>query len=423
VTPTPRAALALAVVSLSLLVLPVPVAVLAAVALAAAVGVDAWSVRRPPEVVRRVPGQLARGVPAELRIEPEPAARVRVRQPLPADVALEPAAVADGALEARLVAARRGKHVLPPLVVRRTGPLGLAAWTHSVGAAVEVAVYPDLPAARRLAAAVRSGRFRDEGLRRRGPLGLGTEFESVREYSPDDDVRQVNWLATARLDRPMSNQYRVERDRDVVCVVDCGRLMAAPFGAGSVAGGGGDRTRLDAALDAAVAVAAVADVLGDRCGAVAFAGDVLRSLPPRRAGARGVVAALYDLEPVSVDSDYDLAFARVRGVKRAFVLVLTDLLEESAARPLVAALPVIARRHAVAVAGAADPDLDALVRASPRSTTDVYRAAVALEVLAARARVAAQLRRAGADVLEAPPPTLAAACVRAYLRAKWTARF
>jgi uncharacterized protein (DUF58 family) len=435
VTPTPRAAFALAVVSLSLLVLPVPVAVLAAVAVAAAVGVDAWSVRRPPEVVRRVPAQLARGVPAELRIEPEPAARVRVRQPLPADLALEPGAVADGPLEALLVAARRGRHVLPPVAARRTGPLGLAAWTHSVGAPAEVAVYPDLPAARRLAAAVRSGRFRDEGLRRRGPLGLGTEFESVRDYSPDDDVRQVNWLATARLDRPMSNQYRVERDRDVVCVVDCGRLMAAPFGAGSVAGeaadarpqdaaaGGGGRTRLDAALDAAVAVAAVADVLGDRCGAVAFAGGVLRSLPPRRAGARDVVAALYDLEPLSVDSDYDLAFAHLRGVKRAFVLVLTDLLEESAARPLVEALPVIARRHAVAVAGAADPDLDAVVRESPRSTTDVYRAAVALEVLAARARVAAQLRRAGADVLEAPPPTLAAACIRAYLRAKWTARF
>jgi uncharacterized protein (DUF58 family) len=413
-TPTPRAALGLAVVSLSLLVVPVPVAVLAAVALAAAVAVDAWSVRRPPTVARQAPDQLARGVPSEFRLEPESTVRVRVRQPLSPDLRLEPASEANGALEARIVARRRGRHVLPAVVARRTGPLGLAAWTHGVGETAEVAVYPDLPAARRLAASVRTARFRDEGLRRRGPLGLGTEFESVRDYLPDDDVRQVNWRATARLGRPMSNQYRVERDRDVVCVVDCGRLMAAPFA---------DRTRLDAVLDAAVAVAAVADVLGDRCGAVAFAGDVLRSLPPRRAGARDVVAALFDLEPLSVDSDYELAFAHVRGAKRAFVLVLTDLLEESAARPLVEAVPVLARRHAVAVAGAADVDLDALVRESPSTTKDVYRAAVALDVLAARARVAAQLRRAGADVVEAPPSGLAAACVRSYLRAKWTARF
>src|SRR4029079_2320303 len=104
-----------------------------------------------------------------------------------------------------------------------------------------------------------------------GPLGLGTEFESIRDYVPDDDFRQVNWRATARLGRPMSNQYRIERDRDVVCVVDCGRLMAAPFA---------DRTRLDAALDAAVAVAAVADVVGHPCGTNAFVGEALRFPAP-----------------------------------------------------------------------------------------------------------------------------------------------
>lgn len=411
-TPTPRAAAAVAFVALSLLVLPVPVAVLLALALAAATAVDAWWVRRPPSVVREVPLQLARGVPAVLLLEPRDTARVRVRQPIPPDLELVPAE-AKGSLEGRLVACRRGLHVLPAPVARSTGPLGLAAWTHRAGEPAEIRVYPDLPNARRLASSVRAGTFRDEGLRRRGPLGLGTEFESVRDYSPDDDIRQVNWRATARLGRPMSNQYRVERDRDVICVVDCGRLMAAPFA---------DRTRLDAALDAAVAVAAVADVLGDRCGTIAFAGEILRRLPPSRAGARDLVTALYDLEPVSVDSDYELALSRIRGVKRAFVLVLTDLLEEAAAQPLVEALPVVARRHAVAVAGAADLDLDAAVRSMPRGPGDVYRAAVALDVLAARARAAARLRRAGATVVEAPPATLAAACIRAYLRAKWTAR-
>ncbi len=411
-TPTPRAAAALAIVALSLLVLPVPAAVLLAVGLVGAVGVDAWLVRKPPLVDRRVPARLARGVPATLQLDAADPARLRVRQPVPADLELLPAE-GERELTGRLLARRRGRHVLPKPVARRTGPLGLAAWTHEVGEEAEVLVYPDLPAARRIASAVRTGRFRDEGLRRRGPLGLGTEFESVRDYSPDDDIRQVNWRATARVGRPMSNQYRVERDRDVVCVADCGRLMAAPFA---------DRTRLDAALDAVVAVAAVADVLGDRCGVVAFAGEILRSLPPRRAGARDVVTTVFDLEPRPEDSDYELAFARIRGVKRAFVLVLTDLLEEAAAQPLVEALPVVARRHAVAVAGAADPDLDASIRRLPRAPGDVYRAAVALDVLAARSRASARLRRAGATVVEAPPTALAAACVRAYLRAKWTAR-
>jgi uncharacterized protein (DUF58 family) len=414
-TPTPRAAAVLAAVALAAIVVPVPVALLVALALVTATAVDAWWAHRPPAVERALPSTLARGVPSPFELRARAGSgRIRLRQPLPPDLELEPVAEAEAAVEGSIVALRRGRHPVPRAAARRFGPLGLAAWTHAVAEPAEIVVYPDLPAARRLAAAVRSGRFRDEGLRRRGPLGLGTEFESVRDYSPDDDIRQVNWRATARLGRPMSNQYRVERDRDVVCVVDCGRLMAAPFA---------DRTRLDAALDAAVAVAAVADVLGDRCGAIAFAGDVLRALPPRRAGARDVVEALYDIEPEPVDASYELAFQHVRGSKRAFVLVLTDLLEESAARPLVEALPVVAARHAVTVAGSADAELEADVQTSPAAAIDVYRAAVALDVLDARARVVAHMRRAGADVVEARPDALAAACVRAYLRAKWAARF
>jgi uncharacterized protein (DUF58 family) len=293
------------------------------------------------------------------------------------------------------------------------GPLGLAAWYRRGGEPAEVLVYPDLPAAWRLVLAVRQGRFRDPGRLTRGPLGLGTDFESIRDYLPDDDIRQVNWRATARLGRPMSNQYRVEQDRDVVCMLDAGRLMAAPLG---------DRTRLDATVDAATAVALVADEVGDRAGVIAFDDRVCRRLPPARGGGDAVVRAVFDVEPTMVDSDYELAFRAVGSGKRAFVLVLTDLLEEAAAQPLLDAMPVLARRHAVAVAGVTDPDLEQMVHAPPKSPADVYTAAVALDVLDARARVAAQLRRAGADVVEARPDLLPNACVGAYLRAKARAR-
>jgi uncharacterized protein (DUF58 family) len=414
VSPTPRAALALGVVALAALLLPLWIAVLAAVALGAATVVDALFARRTPAVSRRAAPVLARGVPSTLELEvrdPVPG-QIRLRQPAPPDVQLDPPE-AEGRLAARLVARRRGRHVLPAPAARLEGPLGLGCWYHRPGTAAELLVYPDLPAARRLAIAVRRGRFREEGRRSRGPLGLGTDFESIREYLPDDDVRQVNWRATARLGRPMSNQYRVEQDRDVICVVDCGRLMAAPLG---------DRTRLDAALDAVAAVAAVADEVGDRCGAVAFDDQVLRHLTPRRRGAQAVVRALFDLEPTSVESDYELAFRTLRNLKRAFAIVFTDLLEESAARPLVEAVPLLARRHALAVASAADTDLREIVRKQPDTALDVYTAAATLDVLDARSRVATQLRAAGADVIEAPPSGLAAACVAAYLRAKARAR-
>jgi uncharacterized protein (DUF58 family) len=385
-----------------------------AVAVAGAFVVDAIVSRPRPVVHRRLPGVLARGVPAELALDAEPvgAGALRLRQPLVPDVAVEPPE-ADGRLEASIRARRRGRHTLPGQATRMRGPLGLAAWYRRGGEAAEVLVYPDLPAAWRLVLAVRQGRFRDPGRLTRGPLGLGTDFESIRDYLPDDDFRQVNWRATARLGRPMSNQYRVEQDRDVVCLLDVGRLMAAPLG---------DRTRLDATVDAATAVALVADEVGDRAGVIAFDDRVRRRLSPARGGGDAVVRAVFDLEPSAVDSDYELAFRTVGSGKRAFVLVLTDLLEETAAQPLVDAMPVLARRHAVVVAGVADPDLESMVRTPPGAPADVYAAAVALDVLDARARVAAQLRRGGADVVEASPELLPAACVGAYLRAKARAR-
>ncbi len=415
-SPTPRAAAVLAAIGLLAIALGPAVAALLVAALAGAVLADALAARRPPRATRRVSPIVARGVPATLAVDvPDDGRRLRVRQARPSAIEVTPQE-SDGGLDATIVARRRGSFALPAAAVRVAGPLRLATWDHRAGGDAQLLVYPDLPSARRLALAVRTGRFRESGRQSRGPLGLGTEFESIRDYLPDDDVRQVNWPATARMGRPMSNQYRIEQDRDVICVLDCGRLMAAPCSGGA--------TRLDIAVDAATAVGLVADELGDRCGTVAFDSAIQRRLAPRRRGGEALVRAVFDLEPAPVDSDYELAFRTVASTKRALVIVFTDLVEEIAARSLVQAVPVLARRHEVVIAGVVDPDLDAMLAPS-RSRgheLDVYRAAAALDVLAARERAAARVRGAGAQVLETAPATLARACVAAYLSAKARAR-
>lgn len=409
-SPTARGALLLAAVAMSALVLPLFVVAALGVAAVAAAVVDALYARRTPVVTREVPVSLSRGYPAHLRVTSEapPASSVDLRQATPPDIEVEPAE-GRGAIEADIVARRRGHHELPGVAARSTGPLGLGAWYHAPGDTASLRVLPDMPAAHRMVEAVRRSRFADTGRRMRGPLGLGTDFEAIRDYLPDDDIRQVNWRATARLGRPMSNQYRVEQDRDILCVVDSGRLMAAPFG---------DRTRLDAAIDAVAAVASVADELDDRCGLIAFDSKILRHVRAGRRNARAVIEAVYDVEPSANDSDYELAFRSVGGGKRSLVIVFTDLIEEAAARPLLDAVPVLTRRHEVIVAGAEDVDLSTILATEPRSSADVYRSAAALDVLDARARVAARLRASGASVLEAAPASLGAACVRAYLKAK-----
>jgi uncharacterized protein (DUF58 family) len=415
VTPTRRACIVAAVIALGALALPGTVVLGALVLLAVAIAVDTGFARRPVRLSRAVPAIAVIGQPVRLSVQAEGVAEpdaVRVRQPRTPDLRVSPGE-ADGRIDGTVTALRRGRHELPAVAARRRGPLGLAAWDFRGDGAAALTVYPDVPNARRIARLVRTGRFREEGVLVRGPLGVGTEFESIRDYLPDDDIRQVNWAATARLARPMSNQYRVEADRQLICLLDCGRLMSAPVGA---------RTRLDAAIDAVAALAYVADEVGDRSGVIAFDDTIRRSLTTRRRGADGIVHAIYDLEPQPVDSDYELAVRTVRNTKRALVVVLSDLLDSAAARGLVDAMPLLSRRHAVVVASSTDPDVLAAVRGEPAHEPDAYRATAALDMLDARARAAAALRGAGVQVLEAAPDVLGEACVAAYLRLKDSAR-
>ena len=413
-SPTPRTAGLVAAAATTVLILPIGITMLVVLAVLAGAAVDARIARHTPTTARSLPRILSRGIPSPFTVKAASGntSSVAIRQAVPADVSIDPGEGRDR-LQGQIVARRRGRHLVPAAAVRVEGPLGLGSWQHDLGGEHELLVYPDLVSARKLALAVRQGRFRDPGIGMKGPLGLGTEFDSIRDYLPDDDVRQINWQASARLDRPMSNQYRLEQDQDVICVLDAGRLMAAPLG---------DRTRLDIAVDAMAAVCLVADEIGDRCGAIAFDSSIIRRVSTRRRGSDAVVRTIFDVETSSEDSDYELAFRVLGAHKRALVIVLTDLLEETAARPLIEAVPVLGRRHHVVIASATDTDLRESVRTRPREVHDVYTAAVAVEVNRAREHAAARLTEAGAKVVEAVPEKLAAACVREYLRTKAAAR-
>ena len=413
-SPTARAGAILAVISMSPLVVPLPITGLLFVAWLSAAVVDGRRARVAPTLQSSVPTILSRGVPAALEVTVTAASeQVRVRQPAPPEIEIEPAEAGRG-LVARVKGIRRGRYVLPRPAISTEGPLGLVRAYHRAGSDKEILVYPDVHAALKIVVAVRRGGFGSVGRATGGPLGLGTDFESIRDYLPDDDVRQVNWRATERLGRPMSNQFRIEQDQDVICLVDCGRLMSAAIG---------DRTCLDEALDAVTAIAMVADEIGDRCGAVAFETTLARRLKPKRRGGRGVIRALFDLVPAMGDSDYEMAFRTIgRGGKRALVLIFTDLIDESAAQALINAVPLASRHHAVIVASTLDPELSRAVATPPEERHDVYAMAVALQMLDERARVISRIRHAGAVVLEAPPGRLGSACVRAYLSTKQRAR-
>jgi len=255
------------------------------------------------------------------------------------------------------------------------------------------------------------------GIRSAQGRGGGTEFDALREYSVDDELRRMDWAATARSDKAIVRTYRAERNQQVLVLLDNGRVMA-----GQVDG----VPRVEHGMDAAMMLTAVATRLGDRCGLVTFDRSVRAVVPPAngKAQLQRVTEAMYDLEPQLVESDYQGAFATTlaRFRRRALLVLVTELAEEAMAETLVPALPLLLSRHLVIVASVADPDVGRWASTAPGDGPTAYRTAAAVGALERRARTAARLRGLGATVVDAPPGRLSPRLADAYLAVKASGR-
>ena len=289
---------------------------------------------------------------------------------------------------------RRGDLRAVGVTVRIPGPLGLAARQATLDVPGTVRSLPPFESRKHLPS--RLARLRElDGRSAVRIRGAGTEFDSLREYVRGDDVRSIDWRASARNRNVVVRTWQPERDRRVVIVLDTSRVSAARIG---------DVPRLDSAMDAALLLAALAARAGDRIDFLA--GDRFVRARVRAAGARDIVATLQDtmadLEPVIAEADWAGLAGAVNhlGRQRALVVLLTPLEPASVIESLLPVLPVLLKHHRVVVASVQDPALGAL-REQHESLTDVYAAAAASQVLQQRRRAGEILTALGVDVVDA----------------------
>jgi uncharacterized protein (DUF58 family) len=351
--------------------------------------------------------------------------RSAARRPLRAEVADAPPAGFDAeghrrgveippggeaTLAYRVSPRARGRAAFGDLHVRARGPLGLAARQWRVPLAREVRVYPDLRALAALpgATSTEAGRARARG------HPDGREFESLRLYLPGDDVRAVDWKATARRGAPVVRAWQPERNQTLWLLLDCGRHLSARLADG--------RTKLDHAVDAALALARAAATRGDRTGAVLFGAEVSRVVPPAggRAQLGPLAGALHLAEARVEESDYAGAFdaLEARQRRRALLVLFTDLADPDTSALLLARAALLGRRHLVLVAAVADSEIADAARARPRDDAEAFARVAAERILAERETAAARLAAAGVRVESVPARDLAAAVVGGYLDVK-----
>lgn len=318
-------------------------------------------------------------------------------------------------LQIPLVPRRRGELSSEFVVIRSRGPLGLAGRQsrHDVRGALRV-----LPAfASRKHLPSRLARLRElDGNTSIQVRGQGTEFDSLREYVRGDDIRSIDWRATARAGTTMLRTWRPERDRQVVIIIDTGRTAAARVG---------DSTRLDASLEAALLLAALASRAGDHVHLLMY-DRVARARVSGVDGAALLPALTDAMSPVHarlVDTDWAGAFAAVRSLttRPSLVVVLTAQDAAESARGFLGAFPDASRSTTLLVGSATD---DSIVQVARRrdSRIDVYLAAAAEQTISDAQVVADAVRRAGGEAIAADPEALPPRIADRYLELKAAGR-
>lgn len=307
----------------------------------------------------------------------------------------------------------RGSDYFRGTYVRFACPLGLVQRQERLPTDEPFRVYPNVLALREFDLLNQKGRLRELGIRRTRLRGLGTEFESLREYAEGDDFRKIDWMASARRDRLIVRQYETERNQSVLIGIDVGRHML-----GEVNG----VTKLDHALDATLLLAHAAAAAGDQVGLFIYADQVIRYIPPRKGRNQVgmIIEALHDqvAQPVETDSNAAFAYLAARWKRRSLVVNFTDSGDSDRAQAIGTALAPLVKRHLVLLARISDPRFKEVLDKRLDTVEDMYKKAAALLLDEDRRQATSVLNLYGLHSLESEPQDLAANLVSFYFRAK-----
>lgn len=308
---------------------------------------------------------------------------------------------------------RRGNYKFGKTAVRFLSKLGLVWCQANLNEAESVKVYPNMRRAREMELKALGANSYLAIQRKSVRRGEGREFESMRDYVRGDEMRHISWTATARRSKLITRQYQIERDQTIIIALDAGRLMTGRIG---------DETKFDTAIHASLALMSAATRGGDNCGLMVFGRKVKKFLPPKKGIGQidAVLEALHDLEPELIEPSYPRAFRYISAnlKKRAFVIILTDLVDKESSKELINSLKLLRPRHLPLVATIGDRDLNATVSEKPADIKDVFTQSAAEEIIHQREAALRQVETLGGLALDVTTQTLAPRLLETYLRVK-----
>ena len=314
-------------------------------------------------------------------------------------------------LDYRIHPTSRGEYQWGDIAIKQLGDWGLAWRSWQVAAKQKVAVYPDLIGLRSLSIRLTLGNT--GAMRRANKFGSGTEFAELKQYNRGDDIRLIDWKATARRNRPLLKALEPEQEQTLFILLDRGRLMTAKVGG---------LKRFDWGLNTTLSLALAGLNRGDKVGVAVFERDITTWIPPERGQFHlsKLIDTLTPIQPVLLESDYLGAITKVvtQQTRRALVVVITDLVDITASNELLSAMVRLTPRYLPFCVTLRDRSVDTIAHSATDNLTDTYKRAVALDLLSQREVAMLGLKQKGVLVLDAPCDKISDRLVERYLQLK-----
>ena len=384
---------------------------------------DAWALRRPRlEARRNLEPHLALGVRQRVGIRLTNHGRRRLKlwltdfppsqihmEGMPIELEIEPDAFAD--VRYRITPRQRGPAEFGRLCCRVRSNWWLWEKNYYYGETQSSKVYPNYKPLFRSSFVGSDQLYTDLGLQLRQRRGEGTDFHQLRDFRVGDSLRQVDWRATARFQKPISREYQEERDQQVVFLLDCGRRMRAKDG---------DISHFDHALNALLISAFVALRQGDSVGLLSFAGQSRWVSPIKgRFQISRLLDQIYDLHSSPAASDYlEVAQQLMTRQKRRSLIVLISSLEPQDRDDLTRAARLLSQHHLVMVASMRQQALTDTLGSEIDSIEAALQYCGVTHHLQEQASMYAQLRSDNIIVADTQPAYMHATLINEYMSLK-----
>ncbi len=307
----------------------------------------------------------------------------------------------------------RGVYTFGALNIYVSSNLGLVSRRYKIDQDAAVPVYPSFLQLRRYELMAFTNRLKDYGLKKIRRIGHTMEFEQIKDYVLGDDVRNINWKATAKRNQLMINQFQDEKSQPVYSVIDQGRVMKMPFEGLKL---------LDYAINATLVISSIALKKGDKAGMFSFSRKVENQvIAQRRASQMNLILeTLYNLDTDFKESDFSRLYVDIKRkiTQRSLLLLYTNFETIDALHRQLPYLQAIAKSHLLVVVFFENTELKKMLTQPALTTKDIFEKTIAEKFIYEKKLIANELNAYGIQTILTEPQQLTVNTINKYLEIK-----